>query len=503
MRRALAVLAAAAVLVALPACGKTNEQARAAGLVPAKAIAYVTVSLAPSLDQRRNLVALAGRFPKLHAKQTFEGLKDQALAAAVKQLHLDYATEVKPWLGTELALAVLSGVPQPTVVGLVHVRSGQEKAAQATMAKVAARPNADVLYRLVGEYMVVTDKKAGVAPLDQVQDQAKHPESALASQDKFKSVVDKVHGERIVLGWYDAHAITDAIKADTSDPRLRNFDFSDLIGSSVGAIDLHVTSKAVVLQGAGTRAPIGSSVSGEPRLTNGLPASTLAELTVFDVAGIFNRVTRLVDQLRPGLDVRAQVQQATGIDLQTDVLSWMHGESVLVAGPAPSGTVPLFALLVAPSDHAKAAAGIDKIRSIIESRLKLHLAQRPVAGGTMYMVPVRLPYDLQPAMALLGDRFVLASTPEYLTTLATSSGTSFSSTSEYRNTLGSSDPHTTSELVLRLGGIRQYVENLLTGKKREVYDREVAPWVKALDAFALRTTNGPDGTHFLAELSVG
>src|SRR5205807_61107 len=135
MRRLIGLVAGLALVIALPACGgKTNETKRAAGLVPSDALAYVSFSLSPSVSQKSHVGSVLQKLPKV-ARKSFDGLKDQLLTQAVKNVGLDYERDVKPWLGSELALAVLPGTPQPDVVALI--RSNDDGKARAALDKAS------------------------------------------------------------------------------------------------------------------------------------------------------------------------------------------------------------------------------------------------------------------------------------------------------------------------------------------------------------------------------
>src|SRR5438132_10765863 len=112
MRRATgALLALLIAIVLLPACGsgggaKTDEAKRAAGLVPGDALAYVSVNASPSDAQKSKVASILEKLPKAQRK-TFDAEKDQLLGMAVSKLGLNYETDVKPWLGAEVAVAAL------------------------------------------------------------------------------------------------------------------------------------------------------------------------------------------------------------------------------------------------------------------------------------------------------------------------------------------------------------------------------------------------------------
>ena len=116
------------------------------------------------------------------------------------------------------------------------------------------------------------------------------------------------------------------------------------------------------------------------------------------------------------------------------------------------------------------------------------------------MFPQAIPNlrGVQPAMALLSGKFILASSPDYITALA--KGGDFASSDAFKNTLGSSKDGTQFQLVLNLAGIRTYVESLLSGSRKAAYERDVKRYVDHLDAFGIRTTR--DGNLFDLELKV-
>src|SRR5204863_2455253 len=138
----------------------------------------------------------------------------------------------------------------------------------------------------------------------------------------------------------------------------------------------------------------------------------------------------------------------------------------VVAGPPTAGTIPDFALLVSPTDRAKAQDAVTKINSLLEERRGIKLDQRKApGGGTEYVFPAALQQGLQPAMALLSDKFILASSPDYLEKLAKGGG-GFDSSSAFKDTLGSAESGTQFQAVLQLNSIRSFVETLLTGSAK-------------------------------------
>jgi hypothetical protein len=497
MKRAIGLLATVLLAVALPACGnsggKANEAKRAAGLVPGDALGYVNLTIDPSDSQKSDLDGLIAKFPKATQKN-FQDLKDQAITRAVKEIGLDYQRDVKPWLGDEIGIAFLPSTPQPNVLGLI--KSKDDAQAKAALDKAAKSPNFKATYRMIAGYAVVVDKKQP-ALLDVVDRQAKDTKSSLSEQQKFTRVVDQLHDDRLAMAWADGHAIVQLAKAAVAQQVGKvKINLSAIPDLGMAGAELHAVSSGAVLQGL-VETP-GNSGGGTAAITNSLPKDSLGALTMFNLGGAFDSVLGGVVGSSPDVAKGLQqVQQVIGLDIRQDILSWMHGEAVVVAGPPTAGTTPDFALLIEPTDKAKAQAAVAKIASVIEQRAGIRLDQKPApsGGGTMYVFPGAIRQGIQPAMALLSDRFVLASSPDYLTKVAKGGG-GFDGSGAFKDTLDSAKPGTQFQLVLQLSTIRRYVEGLLTGQSKVDYERDVKPWVDHLSAAGLRVRKDGSVTRF-------
>lgn len=498
MKRVSSLVLAAALLVALPACGKTNEATRAAGLTPSTAVAYFSVSLDPSLAQKRDLMGIVKKFPK--AKATFDQEKDDILSRAVKDVGCDYTKDIKPWLGSELALAALPGSSNVTPVLLAKVKSGQKSAATAALAKCKGKDSSHELNRVVGDFAVVAsgDTTAdSTNALDAVQRQSGNSDSSLAKQQKFTKVVDRLHGDRLFMAWVDGRSALQLAKSRAK--TFSRFDFSSLNIDTQAAFDGHVETNAAVIDGV---ADPGLNLfgAGDPKITDALPADSLGELTVFDLAGLIDRVATASGQAGAIDKAGAALQQQYGINLRDDILSWMHGETVVVVGPAAGGgSIPNVAVVVQPSDDAKARAAVDKINAALSAK-GIHLQPRPVNGGTMYTLPQALRQGVQPAIGLIGGRFIVAGTPEYLSTIAKTATNKLVDSPEYKATLSSSSSNTQSQLLIRFAGVRDLTDALLKGAARATYDKNAAPVLSQLDAAAMRVVK--DGSRETFELRV-
>jgi len=500
-RRVFAIASTVAAVVALSgltACGRTNEKARAAGIMPSDAIAFVSFNLSPSIEQKTNLQSILSKFPYEHAKDSVQSQLDRALANAVKQGGLDYKTDVKPWLGNEVAVGVLSGSP-PKVVVLIE--SKDDSKAKAALEKAKKQPDAGFSYRFVKSFAVLTDEK-DTAALDTVAKVTKTSDS-LAGQAKFTRVEEALHGDRLFLGWVDGKKGIDAIKATARAPIPITTDQILQGSDGIAGFDLHARNSAAVIE-AVAKATTTSVKAGAPRITDGLPGGSLGAVTIFDLSSAFNEAVKGFGAI-PGFgspqQIEQQFQQMTGLNLQTDLLSWMHGEAVLVAGPgAGAGPIPDFALVVAPSDQAAAQAGVGKLKAAL-TRTGLKLVDRQVEGATASVVPQPLFGGIQPAFALFPDRFVLASSPGYLGALAKASSAGLATTEEFKHAVGSSSASTNIQIFLRIAPIRDAIVKTLSAGERSFYEQQVAKFVQPFEALSVRAFHDGSLQRFEAKVT--
>ncbi len=501
MRRLATLMLAASVLI-LPACGKkTDETSRAAGITPTDALAILSLNLDPSIEQKRNLLSIARRFPDARdkVKGEFDDARDELIAEMLEDTGLAFDRDVKPWLGNEVAVAVLPPGDRgmPLIVGMVETDDGA--AARRALDKAVEAGDFDGEYRVVKDFVVISDQENegdDQRALDLVDAQAKKDDGGLAESKPFTEVVDQLAGDRLILGWVDVKdslGFVEQLGSRLGGGELGGLGFVNRFGgeASTMALDLHAESDAVVFQGVA--ATSGGAKGSAAKLTRSLPQRTLAALTLFNVGEGVTSGLQAVTGADAG-QFLAELESETGLDLEADILSWMQGELVLVAGDVPSGQpFPDFALVVKPSDRAKAEAGLEKIRQAL-ARQGLSLEEREVAGAKAYVVPEPLTDGVQPAMALFADRFVLATRAEYLEELSKDHSPSLAETDAYQSVLGEKESDdTTMQFVALLDPIREAIENAeRDDPDRAEYEGEVKPNLEPLSAFGIvaRTTGG-------------
>ncbi|MEO7837296.1 MAG: DUF3352 domain-containing protein [Acidimicrobiales bacterium] len=512
MSKSLAsTLIAASLLWLLPACGgKTDEATRAAGLTPVDAVGLVTVNLDPSIEQKRNLLSIARNFPAVsdRVKGGFDQTRDELLSDLVEEGGLDFKRDVEPWLGNEVALAVLPPAPRsdaPLIT--LFVQTTDQGKAKAALEKSAKSGDFEGEYRVVDDFVVISaqeNEKDNGPALDRIEAQSKKDDGGLARSGRFTGVTDELAGDRLILVWTDVQA---ALKVAE--------DVQDIPGLSLSkafkkagpvAIDLHAEKEAVVFEGVST--PFVEGKGGKAAITESLPAESLAAFTFFDLGAVYRQVLDLVGgRGGGGVDLAQEFEKQTGINLQGDILSWMEGEFVVVAGAVPEGrSFPDFGLLIEPTDQEKAKAAIPKIVQSLRDRGEIQLEETKLSGGaTAYVVPAAFTDGVQPAMALLDDRFVLANRIEYLEQLAKPASPSLGDSKAYGSVVGEGSSGLVGQMVLQIDPIREAIENAFLadaeGDERADYEKEIQPNLVPLQGFGVRARHDGKFDRFEMKLT--
>src|SRR5205085_2173370 len=98
LRVAALLLLSVCLLALLAGCGSSSSGAAAgdpANIAPANSLGYVEVTVRPEGSQHPNLIGIVHRFSSIDP----DALIQKALNKALSKRGLDYAKDVRPWLG--------------------------------------------------------------------------------------------------------------------------------------------------------------------------------------------------------------------------------------------------------------------------------------------------------------------------------------------------------------------------------------------------------------------
>ncbi len=104
-------------------------------MVPASVDTYAVIYVDPSVGQKLNLYQVATKFPGIKSQADIEAKIDDSLKQALPGAGISYTKDVKPWLGSEVAVGVKDATSPPT---LVLADSRDDTKALAFVAKVRA-----------------------------------------------------------------------------------------------------------------------------------------------------------------------------------------------------------------------------------------------------------------------------------------------------------------------------------------------------------------------------
>jgi len=353
---------------------------RAARIVPADTAIYVNVYLQPSAGQQMELNGLIGRFPGFRDLATLDQKIDLLAQRFLVGAGIDYATDLRPWLGSQVALAIAprdaGAEPPMLLVVAVKDRGAAEEAAPRIISRAEAsfrREEHRGVVMMVGEsasYAFVDELLVVSSTPDRLRtviDTARGEAPSLADQVAFQSAMHRLPADHLASTYVDLG----------STPLV---EFAVLAGTSELAAALRAEEGGLHLVGS---APLEAADPGLPwaddpaSLAEWMPAGT-------EAAVVFFRAGELLD----GLEEQASGQPETA-DLATmlrvlralDALGLLDGEAA-VALNGMSGELS-GQLLLRPADPAAAAS--ERIRAALQL-MGAEITIRHLGGGPIAVV---------------------------------------------------------------------------------------------------------------------
>lgn len=351
---------------------------RAAALAPANTAFYANIYLEPSTGQQMNLSGLIGRLPGFADDAALDEKIDQIVQNLLGGSGLDYTTDVKPWLGSQVAIAAWPSSADPTQSAGVLIADVKDRAAaEASVADLVAQGGAsfssdtyagvelqvadDTAYAFIGEMLVIG---SGAEELHAVVDAQGGAES-LAGRSDFRAAMERIPGDHLASTFVDLAAIAEA--TGTAEQ------FGNVITASAALVaernGLRLSGSAPFdLSEAAPSARDGFALGTEPSsLVEWMPEGTLAEVVIFGLRQTLEDAEAAVgstpegEELGSALDtLRAVAAFGLGIDIDADVLPLLDRE-VAVSLTGLSGELPSGQLLLRPDDPDAALAALDRV----------------------------------------------------------------------------------------------------------------------------------------------
>ena len=335
MKRVL-VACAAAVLIAVAGCGSTTGTSgapSAATLAPPGTLAFATFTIAPQGQEKADFDSAFGKLLGPNPEAKLGAAFTKAASTGGK---LDYQSDVKPWLGDTISVAVTRVAPHGGDYALLVASTDDQKAQAAIDKDLAGRNPQTRTYRDVS-YKVLDDGTvngvvshfvvAGTEPaFKAVVDAAKDGKS-LADSDQWKASVGNRGDGKVGLAYVDAKGLLQSLASNL--PGAQRLAAPLLLGlvqlhPFVATLDAQPDALVGDLSSPGTRPdPRGPGAASSP-LIESMPAGAWLALAVPDVGQTLSKVA---DALKANPLIAAQYgqvaqrfRQRTGLDLDNDIL---------------------------------------------------------------------------------------------------------------------------------------------------------------------------------------
>lgn len=371
----LAMLAAAVVAVYLLFVGGAGD--RLARAVPEDAAVYAQVYLQPSGGQKANLAGLIGRLPGFADAAALDDKLQQIAQRLLGGADIDYAADVRPWLGTEIAIAA----SRSDLLLVAAVRDGH--AAQAAVPRLMAAGNATYQstpyrgiglmlgkgrsYALLPDLLIVAQSPARLRAAIDAETNAR---PSLADSSAFLAAMDALPVDRLASAYVDLRRALPIGERGIAGYQ------TAAIAVTAAADGLHADgSAAFSTSSASHDARRAFSLAGKPStLAEWIPRAAIAELTVF---GLQETIAELEAQLAadPAFfdatdalnQLRALAAVGLGINADRDLLP-LFGDKTAVTLLGGRLLAPQAVLLARPPDATAAQKSLDRIRSALAGR---------------------------------------------------------------------------------------------------------------------------------------
>jgi uncharacterized protein DUF3352 len=342
MRRLLPFLVLAALLAG---CGSSSKTSSRGGSIPAGAsvvrsgvVAFVAVDSDTGSSQWKQLDELAQKFPG----------RDQAVAKLKQQLTdqgVDYETDVKPALGPELDIAVVSAGSESSPKAVALTKPDDPAKFKALVAKLNAKDSSGdrAVYREVDGWYALSDSQASIS-------RALEGNAPLAEDADFKEAMSKLPGDALAKVYLDGQRLNALVpQSPSSGTAALGLDKLKYVAASASAED-----DGVRVHGATSGGPGGGDFASA--LIGGVPGDAFALLD-FDGQGTTDQLGKLKSNPQAAAAI-AKFEQEYGVTLE-QVLALLSGEVAFYARP---GTViPELTLVLDPKDQSAALATLDKL----------------------------------------------------------------------------------------------------------------------------------------------
>jgi uncharacterized protein DUF3352 len=348
MRKLLLPIIALLAVAAFAVAGCGNEEQAASGaveLVPSGAVVYGEATLDPEGDQKEAVDSILSKFPGGgQAGDRLKGLIEKGLRES--DAPVTFEDDIEPWLGDEVAFFVrgVGGGETQEAVGLVA--TDDEDKAQAALEKTAEGELKKQDYNGV-ELLTDDSDQAGAvfdgflvlgtpAGVKAAIDTSKGDGAKLSDDEKYKKAIEDATEDRLGFVYVDTPQFKKIAEQSGGAALPPSFDklFEDPIVATVDVDDDGVVFEANL---SADMAKAFNFLGEGSDLLPELPADSWLAMAQTDLAAQLDYFVDAAGATLGGRDnLEQELEAATGLDLQRDVLAWMGDFGVFVRGTSVS-----------------------------------------------------------------------------------------------------------------------------------------------------------------------
>ena len=382
----LTLICLSLVLVAGCGGGSASGGDDPASAVPANAAVFVDATVRPEGSLREGALAAAGKVLRTSDPQgKIDDLVAQLFAES-EQPKLEYARDVKPWLGEKVALWVATTNDSEDFRGAVVAASTDEEAAQAAIDRAVKGSEKPFAKRSYKDFDYQASEKSAVGVVDDFVVAGTEPEfkrtvdaiegDGLAEEDRYRRATDGLADDRLGTFYFDVKTLLD--QAARQDPEAaqhleqakRLFPF-DKVGPVAGEFladgeRLAVNAAAEVPEGSAAGSLGAITSGGTTPLLGELPGDSWAALGSPKLGQTMKAVYQQAAGALGGAAIEQQLRSELGIDLQEDVFSWIGDVAFFARGTTVDSIEG--GAVIEVTDPAKAEAAFGKLVGLAQSR---------------------------------------------------------------------------------------------------------------------------------------
>jgi hypothetical protein len=456
---------------------------RTAELIPADATAYVSVYLQPSTAQQTKLAALIGRLPGFEDPAALDAKVDQLVHNALSGSGLDYETDVRPWIGGQLAVGAwqtpgASSGDAPTTSTLVLAEVKDRPAAQSAIDRLVKRSGespqhetyqgVDLVlsetagYAFLGDVLVIGEPQSA---LEAAVDADRGAVDSLARSARFRDAMAELPSDRLAAAYMDLTGLASGAGVPEQAVGFSTVGVA-LVAEENG---LRLSGQAPFDKAAGTGAAsaIFDLSGAAAQLSGWMPEGTPFELSLFGLSKSIHAVEETANgdtpegkTVRDGFStIRGVAALGLGLDLDKDLLPLLDGETA-VAISGFDGTTLSGQLLLRPSDPAAAAATLAQVRDRLQGQ-GATIDTQEVGGTTITTVAV--PQFGSVSYAATDEVVIFGLKPSDVKAAldAHGSGETLAAADTYRSTFGLVGARGGTELFVDIAALADLVKDQL------------------------------------------